>query len=195
MKEKLIYRGAEAELWETKYLDLPVVIKKRIEKPYKQKDLDKAIRQTRTKNEAKLLSTARNTVNTPHVYEVKKTTIMMEQIPGKTMKELFYSGKTELAERIGKEIRRMHDKDIIHNDLTTSNIIFSEGKVFFIDFGLGKISCSLEDKATDLVVFKKMLSSTHYDVFEEVWPRVLEGYANNKILSKINEIEKRARYL
>ncbi|MCD4740200.1 Kae1-associated serine/threonine protein kinase [archaeon] len=193
---KLIYRGAEAELWQEKYLDMPVVRKKRIEKPYKQPLLDQRLRTSRTRNEAKLLSTARKAVNTPHVYDIEETELLIEYIEGTRVKELFYQGKTEIAEKIGKEIRKLHELGLVHNDLTTSNMILSGKKLFFIDFGLGKKSEELEDRATDLVVFKKMLSSTHYDVFEKVWPRFLSGYkANNKILAKINDIEKRARYL
>lgn len=192
---KLIYRGAEAELWKDEYLGMPIVRKKRIEKPYKQPQLDKSLRTSRTRNEARLLSAARKAVSTPHVYGMDDTELTMEYVEGTRVKELFYQGDTDIAEEIGREIRKLHDIDIIHNDLTTSNIIKSR-KIFFIDFGLGKVSPSIEDKATDLVVFKKMLSSTHYDVFDDVWPRVLEGYkANPKILSKINEIERRARYL
>lgn len=193
---KLIYRGAEAELWKEEYLGEPVVRKKRIEKPYKNKKLDDKLRTNRTKNEARLLSAARKAVKTPHVYWLEKTELLMEFVEGKRVKELFYEKKTGIAEDIGREIRKLHEQGIIHNDLTTSNMILSENGLFFLDFGLGKVSPSLEDKATDLVVFKKMLSSTHYDVFEQVWPAVLKGYqANTKILAKINEIEKRARYL
>jgi N6-L-threonylcarbamoyladenine synthase/protein kinase Bud32 len=193
---KLIYRGAEAELWKDEYLGEPVVRKKRIEKPYKQPQLDQRLRTTRTKSEAKLLSAARKAVKTPRVFGVEETELMMEFVPGERVKELFYKKKTSIARDIGKEIRKLHDAGIVHNDITTSNMIFSKQGIYFLDFGLGKTSSSLEDRATDLVVFKKMLASTHYDVFDEVWPRVLEGYGADKLIKgKIEEIEKRARYM
>jgi len=193
---KLIYRGAEAELWETSYLDEKVIVKRRIKKPYKAEPLDKKLRHQRTKNEARLLRIAREVVRTPHVYEIGDTELKLEAIEGRRVKELFFNGKIEIARKIGKAIRQLHKKGIIHNDLTTSNMIFAENEIYFLDFGLGYISTNLEDQATDLLVFKRMLSSTHYDVFDKVWEEVLKGYqANKKIVEKIREIERRARYL
>jgi tRNA A-37 threonylcarbamoyl transferase component Bud32 len=34
-----------------------------------------------------------------------------------------HSAKLEVAERIGSGIARMHDADVIHGDLTTSNVL------------------------------------------------------------------------
>jgi K+-sensing histidine kinase KdpD len=72
-----------------------------------------------------------------------------------------------------------------------------KNKIYFIDFGLGHISKKIEEKATDLLVFKKTLLS--YKNTEKFWQNILEGYKqeiNNKdITKKINIIEKRGRYL
>lgn len=197
---KLIYRGAEAELWLDHYLGEKVIKKVRVEKPYKHPALDEKLRVSRTRNEAKMLSAARKAVPTPHVYGVEKYEITMEFIDGERVKEMFYEGRTRVARRIGESIRKLHDINVIHNDLTTSNMLIGDGvgkdKIYFVDFGLAKVSNELEDKATDLVVFKKMLASTHYDVFDKVWGRVLEGYgATKQIINKISEIEKRAKYM
>ena len=192
---KLIYHGAEAELWLDTYLGEKVVHKRRVPKPYKHPSLDESLRASRTKNEARILSMARSAVQTPHVYGLSGYEITMEFVDGERVKELFYSGKTHVARRIGRDIRKMHDIDIIHNDLTTSNMILSGRDLFFIDFGLARVSSELEDKAMDLVVFKKMLSSTHYDVFDRIWGKVLDGYhADETIKKRIGEIEKRAKY-
>lgn len=197
---KLIYRGAEAELWLDRYLGEKVVRKIRIEKPYKHPALDEKLRTSRTRNEARMLSMARKAIPTPYVYGLEEYEVVMEFIDGERVKEMFYDGKTSIAKKIGKSIRKLHDIHVVHNDLTTSNMLVVDGegenKLYFVDFGLAKISNELEDKATDLLVFKKMLASTHYDVFDEVWGDVLKGYGVTKqIINKVGEIEKRAKYM
>ncbi|MCK4328183.1 MAG: Kae1-associated serine/threonine protein kinase [Candidatus Diapherotrites archaeon] len=191
----LIYRGAEAELYKGKFFGIDCVRKVRKEKKYKEAQLDRKLRGERLRNEARMLSRAREVVSTPRVLAVSGDTLVIEYVDGDKVKDLFLSGDTKAASRIGKAIRRMHDSGIVHNDLTTSNLILKAGKVFFIDFGLAQQSTALEDRAVDLVVFKRMLSSTHYDVFGRVWPRVLAGYgAGDRILAKVQEIESRAKY-
>lgn len=192
----LIYRGAEAKLYREKFLGMDSVRKARVKKSYLAPQLDKRLRKSRLRNEARMLSRARAAVSTPHVLFVGEGTIVMEYIPrGETVKNLFLKGKTRCARLIGKEVRKLHNLGIVHNDLTTSNLICSGKKLYFIDFGLAEASESLEDKAVDLVVLKHMMASTHYDVFGRAWPRIMEGYgAETKLLSKMAEIESRAKY-
>ena len=191
----LIYRGAEAELYREEFLGINAVRKVRVKKGYLAPELDKRLRKARLKAEAKMLSRARQAVGTPHVLFVGEDEIVMEYLNGKTAKELFAEGGTGCAEEIGKSIRALHDIGIVHNDLTTSNMLVVGGKVHFIDFGLAQASSSLEDRAVDLVVLKHMLSSTHYGVFGDVWPRIMAGYgAERPLLRKMAEIESRAKY-
>ncbi|MFC2175288.1 KEOPS complex kinase/ATPase Bud32 [archaeon] len=191
----LIYRGAEADVYKEKIFGIDCVRKVRKEKKYKQRELDEKLRVERLRNEARMLSRAREAVSTPHVLAVVGDTLVIEYVDGDTAKKLFLAGDVKASEKIGGAIRAMHDSGIVHNDLTTSNMILRKGKVFFIDFGLAQQSTALEDKAVDLVVFKRMLSSTHYDVFEEAWPMVLRGYgAGKQMLAKVQQIESRAKY-
>jgi len=191
----LIYRGAEAELYREKFLGMDSVRKVRVKKRYLAPQLDERLRRSRLKNEARMLSRARTAVSTPHVLFIGGDTIVMEYIQGITVKEAFLDGQTRCARLIGSEIRKLHNVGIVHNDLTTSNMISSRKKIYFIDFGLAQASSSLESRAVDLVVLKHMLSSTHYDIFGRVWPRVLKGYgAGKQLLLKISEIESRAKY-
>ena len=65
------------------------------------------------------------------------------------------------------------------------------------DFGLGKYSDLLEDKAADLLVLKKSFQSIDYDIATETFDWILEAYdADNqsKMANKIHEIESRGRY-
>jgi tRNA A-37 threonylcarbamoyl transferase component Bud32 len=64
----------------------------------------------------------------------------------------------------------------------------------FIDFGLGYFSKKLEDKATDLIVFKKTFNATH-PLVKNGWLLVMKGYnASEEMIEQMNKIEKRARY-
>ncbi len=196
---QLIYKGAEAELWETQYLGFPVVVKRRIRKTYRIKQIDERIRKNRTRREAVMLAEARGCVNTPFVLSVdlKENTIIMQYLEGKTLKQLFlegYKNKKKTSTEIGRMIKKLHDKGVIHGDLTTSNMIKTRKGIHFIDFGLSYKSDKTEDKAVDLLVFKKMLKSTHWKDFEEIWGAFKQGYGDETVLSKVEEIEKRARY-
>lgn len=61
----------------------------------------------------------------------------------------------------------MHDAEVIHGDLTTSNVIVRctdaaiSADVVIIDFGLGTMKPTMEDKAVDLYVLERAFISTH----------------------------------
>lgn len=201
---ELIYRGAEAELWKSDYLGYPAVEKHRIPKSYRIKEIDDKIRQERIVLETHMLVSAKKAVKTPHVFDVdlQSKSLLMEFIKGHKIKDLFLQGKKigKISKKIGENVARLHAIDIVHGDLTTSNMIFvDKGYIYFIDFGLATKSDKIEDKAMDLVVFKKMLQSTHYKYFNDIWSAFLDGYSKYKkageIVKKITEIEKRARYV
>jgi len=85
-------------------------------------------------------------------------------------------------EMIGSEIAKMHKAEVIHGDLTTSNIMLrhpsSRGRaeIVLIDFGLAYVSNLVEDKAVDLYVLERAFSSTH-PASEPLFALVLQGYA------------------
>jgi len=90
----------------------------------------------------------------------------------------------EIMGLIGSEIAKMHKADIIHGDLTTSNMIIrhpfatkglSPTKLVLIDFGLAYTSTMVEDKAVDLYVLERAFASTHPDS-EPMFFAVLEAY-------------------
>jgi len=201
---KLIAKGAEANL----YLKNGSIIKERVPKGYRAKELDEFLRKTRTKRESKLISLARRCgVPTPFIRDVDltKMAIEIEYIKGEKVKNLLSflrkdrKERRKICEEIGKLVAKLHANNIIHGDLTTSNMIFSEGKIFFIDFGLGEINEAIEAKGVDLLVFKKTLHSTHYEYEEDCWNAFVEGYSQEydkakEVLHRLRVIEKRGRY-
>ena len=188
---KLIAHGAEAKIYKTKLFNKDIIIKKRIKKAYRNEIIDSKIIKLRNKEEANILKKVKkNNLNTPYLYYVSENKIIMEYIPNK---------KKHLAksEEIGKEIAKLHNINIIHGDLNLINILVND-KIYFIDFGLGQTSNKIEDKATDLLVFKKTLLSKKKT--EKIWNNIIKGYLQisnspDQILNKILEIEKRGRYL
>lgn len=198
---KKVAKGAEADL----YIERDNLVKERIKKKYRIKDLDERIRRLRTQREYKLLENARRAgVCVPRVFgrDERSCKIFMEKIEGRRMKDVLDKASpeeaAEIAQKIGKSLSLLHDANIIHNDLTTSNMLYKDKEVYFIDFGLGITSTRVEDKAMDLVVFKKSIKVSHTGIWEMLWENILIGYGKTKrldeILARVKVIEKRVRY-
>ena len=197
---KLLKQGAEAKI----FLESNSIIKERISKSYRIKDIDNKLRLYRTRSEAKILNKCNSIINVPSVIGVdeKDMKIKMEFIDGKLLRDLINDlsekGRKEIFFKIGNEISKLHDNDIIHQDLTTSNMVFLDNKIYFIDFGLSFISDRVEDKAVDLHLLKQALNAKHYLYAEECFYYVLEGYKESKDYSKVierfNKVEGRGRY-
>ncbi len=200
---KLLQQGAEAKIFLNEERNL--IIKDRIKKSYRIKELDEKIRKQRTKSERKLLEKACRIINAPNPFPLKEfSKIEMPYIKGKKLSECLDSfipeKQRKICEIIGQEIAKLHKADIIHGDLTTSNMIFVEEKnaIFFIDFGLGFISKKIEDKAVDLHLLKQALEARHFIYWKILFSEILKGYENcpeaKKVFERLNDVEKRGRY-
>ena len=200
MKPSIISQGAEAVLRK----DKNTIIKDRIPKSYRLPILDERLRRQRTKREAKLLQKASKLIPVPEVIESDdKEKITMQFIKGEKLSDSLdkMKNKIEVCKMIGKNIAKLHDNNIIHGDLTTSNMIYSkkENKLYFIDFGLGFESFKgAEDKAVDLHLIKQALEAKHFKFYESFFNAVLEGYKTSKhateTLKRLQLVEKRGRY-
>ncbi len=202
--------GAEAIIVHKKWFGFDVVDKIRIPKSYRIEQLDIKLRQKRTIMEAKLLIAARQQakVSTPFIFniDVINTTLTMEFIEGHKVEEILQTMKMKetdqlsILKRIGKEVGRLHNSEIIHGDLTTSNIILNDNKLYFIDFGLGKFSNAVEDKAVDVLLIKKCLQSSHAKYSSSLFLAFQEGYKENMsqwdtVLKRAKKVEARGRHL
>ncbi len=190
-------RGAEAVVTTGR-----TVLKQRIRKSYRIDQLDEKIRKERTKKEAKLLSDAKRAgIKAPTILNVTKYSIEMEAIKGKTISKCLDSIKNwdEVCKKIGFSVAKLHESNIIHGDLTTSNMILSGNEVYFIDFGLGYESMRIEDRAVDLRVLEEALRAKHYRKWNEYLSSVIKGYSayekSGEVMKRLEKIRHRGRYL
>ena len=195
-------KGAEADIYRTRWFGIDAVSKIRVKKPYRQKSLDNEIRRNRTLREATMLSNAKETgVRTPFIYFVDPVSaeIVMEFIEGINAKEKM---DENLALQMGRYAGLLHINNLIHNDLTTSNFINSRNnQLVLLDFGLSFFSERLEDKAVDIRLVKEVFSSFYARISDLIFSRFLLGYSSiisqkdmRATLRIVHEIEQRGRY-
>jgi Kae1-associated kinase Bud32 len=196
MVEEQIGRGAEAVVTRT----AQGIRKARPQKSYRHPQLDKDLRESRTRHEARILERAKAAdVRVPGVQVVDDTTLLLSEARGVQLKERL-DEEPLLAHEVGRIVARLHDNAIIHADLTTSNIIYDPGTRHFtmIDFGLSYISTRDEDKAVDLHLFRQSLESRHHRVLPLAWRHFLKGYRDTSrnadaVIERLRKVEARGR--
>ena len=206
---KLIQQGAEAKI----FLIRDKIVKDRIPKKYRHPQLDNKIRRHRTKSEAKILTKALEAgANVPKLLANPGSgrMIHMQHIPGDRLSETLntYPEKKQfqIMQQLGKQVALLHQNNIIHGDLTTSNVILATrhpdtpntehqiNQVYLIDFGLGFISTKTEDKAVDLHLIKQALEAKHFQNHTALFTQFLKTYKDKAIMERLAIVEKRGRY-
>ena len=201
---QLITKGAEADIYITKWNDYKAILKIRKTKNYRNPILDSNLRKQRTIKESQTISKVKlYGIPTPLVYFVnlKKSFIIMQHIPGKPIHDLSDSKIVFLSKQMGNLVGLMHKNGIMHGDLTTSNFILFKNKVYVIDFGLSQKTTKPEDHAVDLRLIKEILNSAHATIMKQAWKNFLVGYKSVvgtskflRITNLVSEIESRGRY-
>ncbi len=211
MSQEILNQGAEAIITQRG----KEITKKRITKSYRLPVIDEKIRKLRTRSEAKLLEKASKVIPVPQVLKVDDLNkeIIMKAVEGKRLSNFLdkfsIQKQKKICEKIGENIAKIHNENIIHGDLTTSNMILVEGKIdndkertksarlesrenihdkkrddndfqiFFIDFGLGFISSKAEDKAVDLHLLREAFEAGFAEKWEMLFDAVKKGYSRN----------------
>ncbi|KAM6298548.1 EKC/KEOPS complex subunit TP53RK [Aegotheles albertisi] len=211
---RLVQQGAEASVYRGLFLGRPAVAKLRIPKRYRHPALEERLSRRRTAQEARsLLRCRRAGISAPAVYFVDYVTnsIYLEDIVDSiSVQDHIYSVQESgndtsslllLAEKMGEVLARMHDEDLIHGDLTTSNMLLRPPTenldLVLIDFGLSFVSGLPEDKGVDLYVLEKAFLSTHPDT-EMMFKALLKSYAaaskkSGPVIKKLDEVRLRGR--
>ncbi|MFP4626221.1 MAG: bifunctional N(6)-L-threonylcarbamoyladenine synthase/serine/threonine protein kinase [Natronomonas sp.] len=172
------------------------VRKRRCPKEYRHPELDRMLREARTRIEARLTSEARrHGVSTPVVFDV-------DLLEGSLALE--YVGDADLRDRLSenrvREVARhlaaLHAAGFVHGDPTPRNVRVGDERTYLIDFGLGFYTDDVEDYAMDCHVFEGSLGGITDDVeplrvaFEDAYETSGEG----RVIDQLREIERRGRY-
>lgn len=221
-----IKQGAEGKLYLGEHSGKPCLVKERFVKKYRHPDLDQNLTKERIRTEIKSLARCRAAgIATPEVYhsDLQERKIFMEYYPTAiTAKD--YINETvpksddeetrkklldRFSESFGRVIGKMHANNIIHGDLTTSNVLLQPSgddivdpwqkyELIMIDFGLSQYQQSPEAKGVDLYVLERALLSTH-STLPTLFDRILEAYSQenengrDSVISKFEDVRARGR--
>lgn len=230
----LITQGAEGRLYKTTYLqaDTPCALKYRPPKPWRHPTLDARLTKHRILSEARILVKCRREgVRVPLVYGLDEAAgwLMLEWIQGTPVRANINArlgNRTEGIEedealasvmrKIGAAVGKLHKINIVHGDLTTSNMMLDptavalengtaaaeaghelRGEIVIIDLGLASGSVHEEDRAVDLYVLERAFGSTHPRA-ECMFKHVLEAYKESfkqapVVLKKLEDVRMRGR--
>ncbi len=198
---KMMGEGAEAKVYSGNFLGVEVVIKDRVRKRYRIKEIDDSLRKRRTKTEARMLYAASsNGINAPNVLLVDGTKLYIRRIKARNLHEYTNGGMVMAGAKMGHALYSagvqcgiLHNIGIAHGDFTPANMMIDgDGGLWIIDFGLAEATRSAEDKALDLLLMKRAVS-------KGLFARFLSGYrkssvAHAEITRRLAEIERRGRY-
>ncbi|GFY16614.1 hypothetical protein TNCV_2787401 [Trichonephila clavipes] len=218
---ELLSQGSEAKVYKGQFLGKSSILKERFVKKYRHPDLDQSLTLERIRAEVRALNRCHEVgIKCPAIYfaDLQSRCIILQEITNSiTVKEHLRSilekqgvegikSLTPLAHKIGKNIALMHKNELVHGDLTTSNILLKidscipdgDYEVYFIDFGLAKRDIVLEDKAVDLYVLERAISSSHpncsqfYAAILTQYMKVLDNQAS-LVAAKLEEVRQRGR--
>ncbi|KAL2913673.1 serine/threonine-protein kinase bud32 [Polyrhizophydium stewartii] len=166
-----VKQGAEARLLDIDFGGRPAFAKQRFKKAYRHPVLDERLTARRVTQEARtMLRLRRAGIDAPALFllDTANSIIYVERIEGDTVRDVLRGGVDDaqfeaIARAIGADLAKIHDMDLIHGDLTTSNMMLRHGtrKLVWIDFGLSYTSTLAEDKGVDLYVLERAIQSTH----------------------------------
>lgn len=207
---KLLYRGAEADVFKGEWCGQPAVYKVRKPLRYRLPELDTMIRSQRTTREAQIIHQCKLAgVSAPYVFYLSPpdALLVMQYLEGERLKTLLSRARLPasrvkaLGWEFGRSIGRLHASGIMHGDLTTSNVIVDGDALSLIDFGLAIRSNRLEDHAVDLRLIKETMTGAHTGVSKAFMQALLDGYSSavgteraKAASGKLTEIERRGRY-
>ena len=235
----LLSQGAEGKIYIGEFLSKKCLVKERFKKKYRVEELDKKLTKERMLSESRnILRASKKGIKVPTIYfvDLLERKIYMEYLENscqlKVILQSIYSMPDispyeSLLEKISKDLgdmlSKLHSENLIHGDLTPSNIILKikedtgsdllnnaeklilEKKnyddMYLIDFGLSSVSIStsqnLEDKAVDLYVLKRAMISSN-PKSEELFDKAMNIYKNKcqngeEVINKYKNVEMRGR--
>ena len=235
----LLSQGAEGKIYIGEFLSKKCLVKERFKKKYRVEELDKKLTKERMLSESRnILRASKKGIKVPTIYFVDLTErkIYMEYLENSCQLKIilqsiyslpdispYESLLEKISQDLGDMLSKLHSENLIHGDLTPSNILLKikddtgsdllnnaeklilEKKnyddMYLIDFGLSSVSLStssaLEDKAVDLYVLKRAMISSN-PKSEELFDKAMNIYKNKcqngeEIVNKCKNVEMRGR--
>lgn len=202
---ELLHEGAEASVTAGRWMGKPAVLKMRRPRGYRHPDLDRRLTRSRLSVEVRVLGRLQQSrFPSPSLYDcdLEESWILISRIEGRPLYDVVSDGSIgdDVMEKVGALIRRLHEEDISHGDLTTHNILIDDsGDLYLIDFGLARVSPELEHMGLDLQVLNECLTASHSEL-EGAVDSMVRGYldfGNNEagdVVSRFEAIRGRVRY-
>ena len=154
--------------------------------------------------------------------EAGKMTIQNDEHSSGSFDEETNKSLMQVAYAIGTVIAKMHNVNVVHGDLTTSNIMLRNPQIststcsesmkefapswkpslVLIDFGLagtaGAKGVNHEEKAVDLYVLERALNSTHPSCSQWLQKEIFRAYkkhcsASDSVLQRLSQVRLRGR--
>jgi len=216
---RTIAQGAEAVLEVGEFLGRPAVLKLRRVKGYRHPDLERSIRVSRTRAEARALRDAREAgVRTPVVMDIDPEAgrLVLERVEGPTLRwaldGLPGPDRERAARALGAVLGALHAAGMVHGDPTTSNFILErmedevEGVkaglpgLAVLDISMGGRADGVEERGVDLRLLSEAFVSTHH-IHGDLFRVVLEGYREafpegaEGSIDRMDAIAARGRYI
>ena len=209
MPEKTLHEGAEATVTAGSWLGRPAVLKMRRPRGYRHPDLDRNLTRQRLSVEARVLARLQSSeFPSPALFDLdlEGGWMLLARIDGRPLYEMLNDTHVDDASmaNVGALIRRLHELDISHGDMTTHNILVDVvGSLSFIDFGLARISPELEHLGLDLQVLNECLTASHSE-HEGAVQSMVDGYlaadaaggvaSATEVVARFDAIRGRVRY-
>ena len=209
MPEKTLHEGAEATVTAGSWLGRPAVLKMRRPRGYRHPDLDRNLTRQRLSVEARVLARLQSSeFPSPALFDLdlEGGWMLLARIDGRPLYEMLNDTPVDDAAmaNVGALIRRLHELDISHGDMTTHNILVDVvDSLSFIDFGLARISPELEHLGLDLQVLNECLTASHSE-HEGAVQSMVDGYlaadagggvaSATEVVARFDAIRGRVRY-
>lgn len=209
MPEKTLHEGAEATVTAGSWLGKAAVLKMRRPRGYRHPDLDRSLTRQRLSVEARVLARLQSSeFPSPALFDLdlEEGWMLLSRIDGRPLYDALNDTSVDDASmvNVGALIRRLHEMDISHGDMTTHNILTdAAGSLSLIDFGLARISPELEHLGLDLQVLNECLTASHSE-HEGAVQSMLDGYlaadagggvaSATEVVARFDAIRGRVRY-
>ena len=209
MPEKTLHEGAEATVIAGSWLGKDAVLKMRRPRGYRHPDLDRSLTRQRLSVEARVLARLQSSeFPSPALFDldIEEGWMLLSRIDGRPLYDALNdtSVDDDSMVNVGALIRRLHEMDISHGDMTTHNILAdAAGSLSLIDFGLARISPELEHLGLDLQVLNECLTASHSE-HEGAVQSMVDGYlaadagggvaSATEVVARFDAIRGRVRY-